>query len=164
MSVNIIAKLSVKTMGCNPALGKEGRVHIARIFGVANGIKIAKGTNGDILYGVTGDFRGQRPDKPGETWQSGVLYLPAGINELVLNAVDTGEVDKNDKPVYAEIQFAFDVFSKPASNPAGYQYEATPIVDAKETDKMAELAAALPPMPGAEPAAIADDSKAKPKK
>lgn len=161
-SVNIISKLSVKTMGCNPALGKEGRVHIARIFGVASGIKTAKGQNGDPVMGLTGDFRGQRPDKPGDTWQSGVLYLPSGINELVLDAVDTGEVDKNDKPIYAEVQFAFDIFAKPASNPAGYQYEASPVIDAKETDKMAELAAQLPPMPGAP--ALENETKAKAKK
>ena len=158
MGINIVTKMSVKTIGADPAKGKTGRVHLARIFGIASGIKVAKGTNGDILYGVTGDFRGQIPDAPEDTYQSGVLYLPSGINELLLQAVDSGEVDKNNKPVFREVKFAFDIFSKPASNPAGYQYEATPVIDAKETDAMSELSSQLPPMPGAA-AQIADETK-----
>jgi len=165
MSINIVSKLSLKTIDCDNTRGKKERVHLARIFGIASGIKVAKGQNGEPVYGVTGDFRGINIEKPGDTFQSGILYLPGGINEMLLAAVDTGEVDAKDKPVYREVQFAFDIFAKPSSSPAGYQFEATPVIDAKETDVMAELSSKLPPLPGVEAApAIEAETKTKAKK
>lgn len=165
MAINIVSKLSLKTIDCDNSRGKKERVHLARFFGIASGIKVAKGQNGEPVYGVTGDFRGVNLEKPADTFQSGILYLPGGINEMLLAAVETGEVDAKDKPIYREVQFAFDVFAKPATNAAGYQFEATPVIDAKETDVMAELSSKLPPLPGADvPAAIETETKTKAKK
>lgn len=146
-NISIVSKLTVKTMGCTPKDGSDGKVLIARVYGHANGIKPAEGKDGDILYGLTGEFRGVNLKDPDTLYQSGVMFLPGGVNEMLVAAVDTGEVDAKDKPIYADVKFAIDIYTKPAGNPAGYQYEAVPLIDAKENDLMAELADSLPALP-----------------
>lgn len=157
----ILSKITAKGIGADAAKGKTGRVHLYRVYGKAGGIKVAEGKDGDAVYGLVGDFRAINPEEPNRVYQSGILYLPGGINEMVVQAVNTGNVDDKGRPVYNEVKFAFDIFSKPATNPAGYQFEAQAIVDAKETDVMIELQNELPPMPGA--AAIADETEKKTK-
>lgn len=156
----IVTKMTVKTIGCNAKDGSDERTLLCRIFGIASGIKVAEGKDGDILYGLTGDFRGINAKTPETTYHSGVLYLPGGVNEMLVAAVDTGELDAKDKPIYGEVKFAFDLYSKPANNPAGYQYEAVPVVDTVENDAMAELASQLPAF-GASKPAIADEATGK---
>jgi hypothetical protein len=144
----IVSKLAGKTMDIDASAGKKERTFLYRVFGKANGVKVSESPrDGAILYGVTGDFRAIAAHSPDKVYQSGVLYLPPGVNEMVVGAVDTGAVDDKGRQVFTEIKFAFDVYSKPATSPAGYQYEVLPIVDAKETDVMLELQSELPPFP-----------------
>jgi len=159
----IVSKLAGKTMDIDASAGKKERTFLYRVFGKANGIKVSESPrDGAILYGVTGDFRAIAAHSPDKVYQSGVLYLPPGVNEMVVGAVDTGAVDDKGRQVFTEIKFAFDVYSKPATSPAGYQYEVLPIVDAKETDVMLELQSELPPFPGAVKAVEAEtEAKAK---
>lgn len=146
--VVILSKLSTATMGANHSAGKEGRSLIGRIFGVASGIKEATDPRTkEPMYGLKGQFRGVNPAKPNVQYQSGVAWLPGGVHEMLVDAViGDGVLDEKGRPVYSEVKFAVDVYSKPASSPAGYQFEVIPLIDAREADMMSELAAELPPL------------------
>lgn len=158
----IVTKMTIKTINCNAKDGSDGKTLLCRMYGIASGIKSAEGKDGDLLFGLTGDFRAVNAKEPDKIYQSGVMYLPGGVNEMLVAAVDTGEVTDKGKPIYSEVKFAIDIYSKPATNPAGYQFECVPVIDVVETDAMAELAGQLPAF--GETAAIADDAKKSAKK
>ncbi len=121
----ILPKMSIKTLGANPKSAAVGaneaakKVPMVRIMGIARGIKTAIGNNGDTVFGLTGQFEGVNI-ATGEVAQSGVLYLPSGIQELIQEPLE-GIIaeDKN-----AAVTFAFDIFAVSATNPAGYSFEA----------------------------------------
>jgi hypothetical protein len=138
----IVSKMSVKTLKANPALAKaeNKRVFLCRIVGIAGGLVTKVDTRGEPITGITGNFRGKNVVTH-EEYESGVLYLPGGIQEMLENAVNKGELDKNDKPIYEAVEFALDIYSVPASNPIGYSYEAEPVFKAKEADPLSELMA-----------------------
>ncbi len=139
----MVSKLTVKTIEADGSDGKKEKTHIARFYGVAKGIKTTD-RDGEILFGLTGDFVGINVTDKSRKYKSGVLYMPGGINEMLCSAVDTGVLDDKDRPVYSEIKFAVDVYAKPATNKIGYQYECVPVIDTVQSDAMVELEQALP--------------------
>ena len=138
--LTILTKMSVKTMKANAARAKaeNKKVHLARIFGIAQGLKSVVDNRGEPITALTGQFRGTNVET-GENFSAGVLNLPGGIHEMVENAVDTGTVDAKDRPIYTPGEFAFDISSAPATNRIGYSYEAESLVKAKESDPLEEL-------------------------
>lgn len=158
---NIITKMTVKGVGANPSKAKaeNRKVPLARIFGTAAGVVHKVDNRGEPITGITGNFEGVNLET-GEVYSSGVLYLPGGIHEMLLNAVDQGEEDAKGKPTYNSVQFAFDISAVPATNPIGYSYEATQLIEASKADPMAELRASLPAMPALPAPAKADDAAA----
>lgn len=139
----IVAKLTVATMKFEPARAKsEGKkVFLGRIMGIADGLKTVKAANGDVHTAITGTFLGLNA-KTQDEYRSGVLYLPTGIHDLVQNAVDAG-LDENGKPTYTAVEFGIDLYAVPAGTPAGYSYEANPVIQAQESDPVAELRAKM---------------------
>ena len=142
----ILPKMSVKTLGSNPkaaATLKDGeRLHLIRVLGVASGIKAAVDTRGEPVFGLTGQFEGTNV-ATGENAQSGVLYLPGGIQELLQGPLEQAIADDKN----ARIQFAFDIYAVKASNPAGYSFEAENLVDVEREDPFAAMRADLPKLP-----------------
>lgn len=138
-SQNVLTKLTLKTMKCKPARAKvdEATVPMARIVGVARGIKPAVGTNGDTTYGLTGNFKGTNIET-GEDFFSGVLFLPGGIHEMILDPLDELLANETTK-AGAALNFAFDIFARPADNPAGYEYTAHNLAPAARADPFAEI-------------------------
>lgn len=138
----MLTKLTLKGIGCNPSKAKaeNKEITLARIYGVAGGVITKEGVNG-FVSGVTGTFEAIRADDPDTRYQSGVLYLPVGIIDMLIDAVDTGEVDKNNRPIYGSVKFALELSAMPATNPIGYSYSATPLFDAEENDPLAEIRA-----------------------
>ena len=130
---SILTKMTVSTMSCNPgeAKAKNEKVLVARITGTASGIKAAVGKDGDPVTGLTGEFYGAAMQS-GKVFQSGVLYLPSGIAELLISAVEgDGELGADKRPIYNQVEFAFDIFAVPAKNPIGYSYEAKSLIQAR---------------------------------
>lgn len=141
-----VAKLSVKTMGCNAKLATVGegeaakRIPMIRIMGIAGGIKVAEGQDGDPVFGLTGQFEGVNIAN-GKVYRSGVCYLPAGIQELIQDPLEqeiddaaggksTGEGGVEivrAKRAVQPIRFAFDIFAVTATNKAGYSFAATEV-------------------------------------
>ena len=140
----LLTKMSVATMGC-PAkkilgYGDEVRtLPLARILGVATGIKVKEDKNsGYVHIAIVGEFEGINMHT-GEVFRAAVLYLPAGIHELL-----EGPLRANKD---ASIEFALDIAAVRATNAAGYSYAAKPHVEARENDKMAALRNSMPALP-----------------
>jgi hypothetical protein len=151
-----ISKLSIKTMGCKPGSAKvEDKVMpMCRVMGVARGIKVAPGQDGDATYGLTGTFSGINLVTLQE-YISSVCYLPGGIHETVLQPLDEllgGVPARGDQPAIpadptGELSFAYDIFAAPDTNKAGYHYEARDLVATSRADPFAALKTALAEKP-----------------
>lgn len=154
---NIVAKLSVKEIGCNPKVasakeeGDKTAVILCRIFGVATGLKSKEDTvRGGVTTAIIGEFEGvnlqEGNTNHGKTFRSGKLYLPAGIQEMVESAVSQVEKDGGS------VEFALEIRAVRATNPIGYSYQAVPLIKPRENDALSALRAsitaqALPPAP-----------------
>lgn len=139
-SQNVLTKMSVKTLKCTPALAgiEKRQVPMARIIGTARGIKEAVGNDGSAVFGMTGNFHGVNIATGFEA-VSGVLYLPGGIAEMVLEPLDAAL----DKDKTSSISFAFDIFAEPSDNKAGYSYSAQNLMAATQIDPFAEIKSAI---------------------
>lgn len=142
----ILPKMSIKTLGANPKAAsvnlekeKAKRVPMVRIMGIARGIKAAVGNDGDPVFGLTGQFEGVNIET-GETAQSGVLYLPSGIQELIQDPLESA-INAGDKT--AAVQFAVDLYAVSATNKAGYSFEADNLAAPEREDPFAALRTAL---------------------
>lgn len=163
-TVETKSKIVMKTLG-NPKVGAAlevgQRFFLGRVVGMVSGVVRKLGDDGETLEGLKGSFKAYSGDGKRVTL-SGVCYLPGGINEGVIAA---GEQSNG------EVQFAYDIFTQPATNKAGYEYVALPLTDLSVADPLAALEAsfstkALPAPPAPiDPAtvaqAVADAAKAK---
>lgn len=146
----IVAKLSVKTMGCNAAAVKgmpEGqKAELCRIYGMVMDVeqKEDKFKEGAFVTKFQGTFEGINLET-GEIFRSGVLYLPAGISETMEAAFK--QIQLQDKT--AQVQFAFEIRSVKAGNPIGYSYEAQAIRRPSKDDPLAELRQSMLSLPTA---------------
>jgi len=142
MAMRLEQKLTVATLGWKRRNIEEAvekitdtdRVHLARIAGVAVGLKAAKDVNEDIIYGLKGNFRGQSM-LTGEMVSSGVCFLPAGIQGMLESELaDARKEDPN-----ATVRFAVDIFAIRAKNKAGYSFNADNILPSETADPVSEL-------------------------
>lgn len=161
--MQLLTKMSVKSVGANPARAKTEncKVPLARFYGIARGIVMKVDQRGEPITGLTGDFYATNVES-GEEFQSGVLYLPGGIHELLVNGVDQGEMNDKGKPIYTPVEFGFDVWAAPATNPIGYSYEATPLLEARVSDPIAALQEKFGDLPKALPAPKPEKAKDEP--
>ena len=153
MSESLIGKITMRTIGLTPAkhIAADGKVTpIAQIYGIAQKIQIVEDkVRGDSFESIRGQFEAVNLET-GEFYQSGTLYLPSGIHDLVASAVKG--LDPEDRK--AAIRFKLEIGVVKATNPAGYSYEARNLVSASEVDPLADLrAAGGPPALMGKPAA-----------
>lgn len=131
-----VSKLTVSRLG-NPkkvqAMDGEGAVyHVCDIFGIIRGTKPKALPNGDMSEALIGDFEGHNSET-GAPFSSGVLYLPAGIQEQAVNAYKgQGE---NAKPM----KFGIAIFTKKSTNLAGYEYLAKKLIKEEAADPLSEM-------------------------
>lgn len=146
--MEVLAKMSVKTLKGDPGRAKkEGKdVPLCRIYGIADHLIAKQDRDGNPIVGIGGNFEGV-DYATGTKARSGVLYLPSGIHEQIVSAVDSGELDDKDRPITNSVRFALEIIAVPATNPHGYSYKAKHLMDAAEDDPLAELAGSLPDMP-----------------
>lgn len=149
--MEIISKISLKTVGGNPALAKalETKVPMMRVFGTARNIKTAVGQNGDPVFGLAGQFKAINM-QDGKEFTSGVCYLPAGIQELIQEPLEAALSAENSRG--AAVEFALDVFAIPSTNKAGYSFSAESLKEVSSDDPMERIqkelsAKALPKFP-----------------
>lgn len=145
------AKIVIKDMG-NPkkasALEAGQRHYLGRLMGFASSTVQKVGNNGDPVTGMKGQFKAIRAEDHA-VLQSGVAYLPSGIQELITEAIPDGD---------GRVQFVLDIYSQPATNPIGYEYIAVSAAAVKTEDAFAALEAEAKPLP-ALPAPAKDAAK-----
>lgn len=135
--VRLVSKISMKNAGRNPkaihGLPKEQRyLRLCIIIGEASGIKqVDDPTHGTVHEALVGRFQSTDAET-GDQVRSGMLYLPKGIHETITSAVKAaaeGEL----------VRFALEMRAVRADNPAGYTYEAVPLLKPAEHDPLSEI-------------------------
>lgn len=147
--VAITSKLTLKDIGCNgraaaglPNMGD--RIALARFYGVAVGVKTKEDSRtGDVHSALKGNFRAivvqDGVATKGQTFSSGMLYLPGGIHELIEAPLMAADLAGEE----GEVKFAVDVFAYRAGNAAGFSYGANIVGEPVQNDPMAEMEAML---------------------
>jgi hypothetical protein len=149
----ILPKITAKDVGAAPekVLGlddEKGRYPLMRVYGVARRIKVKSLTNpntGEVSHyeALNGDFRAVNA-QTGERFQSGVLYLPDGIHDLIADPLKSAQ-ENNET---AEVTFAMDLFSERRNNLSKYGYGATVLGEPTVPDAISQLEAAIEKTPG----------------
>lgn len=101
---------------------------LGQIFGIATEVveRLMPQPNGDTVtfYGLGGQFKAIPADETRPIVQSGVMFLPSiGILEKIADALEAGETD---------IKLAFEIAVRRASNPAGYEWVFSPLMDVED--------------------------------
>lgn len=150
----ILPKITIKDCGGAPEKvlqydeGSKERWPLLRVYGVASRTKEKKLTNPNtgeisVYEAINGDFRAVNLHT-GERFQSGVLYLPDGIHDLI--AEPLRQAKENHET--AEVTFAMDLFSERRNNLSKYGYGATVLGEPTVPDPIAALEKAIAATPG----------------
>lgn len=127
-TVQIVTKLSAKKI-----VGKvkrpEAKTPLYQVFGIATGIKTGESNFGPWTA-LTGQFRAVKLDD-GQTFQSGVCYLPKMGTDLITPMLNKEGVDG--------LEFALNIGVVPSENQIGYEYYVEPVLEAKENDPLEAL-------------------------
>lgn len=169
-------KLTAKSLGWDRnRIGTEvakvpadgGRVKLGTFVGIVSGLRqTVNNDTGEVQNGLKGQFRGistlgedtgkEIGDKnPARAVTAGVCYLPGGIQEMIEGALS--QAKEND--VKANVQFGLDLYAIPATNKAGYSFDADSLVEATEADPLDALLTAATAKE--EPAQIEDQTEGK---
>lgn len=127
----LLPKISPSTIGCNPEIAKiNGEpATLARLRGICKGTVLrvipsqTKGGADQEFIGIVGSFEAVNLET-GEVFQSGVLYLPGGIHEMIISVLQGMPEDEA-----AEVKFIVDLIAVPAKNPRGYSWQVRPVVE-----------------------------------
>jgi len=151
-------KLTIKEFGFDkPTLQKlvlsdqASRHFLARFVGVASALKPyrikAEGErNGEIAYGLVGEFEGTSAD--GESRHGAVLYLPGYVNEMIAAVLQSSED-------VAGVRVAYDVYARYDEAAAtSYVFDVFDLINVSSqgVDEVKASIAALPMPPKALPA------------
>lgn len=141
----MIDKLSIGKIGATPqrAAIEKKAVDIVKIYGTVIGVKLGTDKrNGQDWAALKGEFYAEKTDEPGVIYESGLCFLPAGQDRFEA-AIMTGELDKNDKPIYGKIDFAVMVVAVPADNAHKYTWQLRNLVDAAPSNARNRLEALM---------------------
>lgn len=151
------SKLTVKTLGCEPAKVKdlpEGqtKLPIARFYGIAYDAKTQDNPDfGTVDIFFQGDFEGINMQN-GDVLRSAKMYLPKGVTDILEGALKQAKAkDKN-----ASVSFAFEIRAVKGSNKIGYTYEAATLMNPEQEDPLKKMRATLATKPNEpqKPAAV----------
>lgn len=133
--VSEIGKLTMATIGAGSiakrVAAEKTELVCCRIFGIASGIKMRKNIAGDLFEAIAGNFEAVNMET-GEVFGSGILFLPGGLHEKILEPLKNSDED-------ITIQFGLEISAFPASNPQGYSWKAKQIVKPETADPLAAL-------------------------
>lgn len=148
--INLQKKISVaKVIGGKPKIAsivkffEENKtaavMPLCRMYGTASGSKVGVSDFGEWTA-LTGQFRGLNLST-GETFDSGICFLPDVANDMVLGALNSGAT---------AVDFAFDVgVVLDEDSATGYVYRASPVLqeEANPISRLEEKMAALAALP-----------------
>ncbi len=138
LTPNLVSKITMKTIGVKPAAHATDKgTPIAVVFGTASAIKdVVDKIRGDVYHALVGEFEAENLET-GETFRSGVLYLPAGIHDMLEGSVKKLESETDF------VQFALQILAVKATNAAGYGYQAKSMIPSRTVDPLTEMRAVL---------------------
>lgn len=134
---SLIKKISAKTI-IGTVSPPEKATALYTVIGIANGIKTGMSAYGEWLA-LTGQFEAVNLET-GEAYVAPQVFLPEPLQGLIAAKVRTP--DENGKT--PSVQFAVEVGIKPARSTMGYEYTVRELVDASDSDPLADLRKALP--------------------
>lgn len=174
----ISGKLTPKALGWDRnRIGTEvakvpqdgGRVELGTIVGIASGLRqTINNDTGEIQTGLKGQFRGVStlgddtgkeigPKNAQRVVTAGVCYVPGGIQSMIEGALAQAQ-EKDEK---ATVQFGLKLFAIPATNKAGYSFDAETLLKTEEADPLDTLLSMAETADDAEPAQVEDKSGGK---
>lgn len=130
-----VTTLNLKSMDCDPRAcfahktveNPRGITPLAKIFGSAISLKYGENRRDSTLWtALSGDFTGVNL-VTGKMYNSGKLFLPPGIQDIVeKSVVEIQRLIEQKRVVEGAmaVDFAFQINTKTADNPIGYTYEA----------------------------------------
>jgi hypothetical protein len=160
--MRLSGKLTAKSLGWDRnRIGTEvakvpadgGRVLLGTIVGLVSGLRqTVNNDTGEIQNGLKGQFRGisslgddsgkEIGDKnPARTVTAGVCYLPGGIQEMIEGALAQAQDTTSGGDVRATVKFGLKLYAIPATNKAGYSFDADNLIEATEDDPLDTLLA-----------------------
>lgn len=142
MAAKLIRKISPRTVAGDKLEQRldvkdaPKEVVLYDVYGIAGKTKTGHTDKGDWLA-FKGEFEAVTPD--GEIFRSGVVHLQAPFEDMLLSALmQAKEADEN-----ATVQFAVRVAIVPPAkgkpSMTGYEYQVTPLVEARDSAPMLSL-------------------------
>ena len=135
------AKLTIKDLGSPKNPPEDGSLKkLGRIVGIVSKTKTVVDARGQAFTALVGQFAGVTAD--GSTMiRSGVVYLPGGFQDEILSAwMEANKPDENGvQPPASSVKFAYDAFSRAATNPIGYEYIFRSLMPPAKLDPIADL-------------------------
>ena len=131
------SKLVLKDLG-NPDLIKTQpesvkRLVLGTLIGIADGfIERTNPKDGEIMEGLSGQFRSVPADEKDDELESGVLFIPDAFHNLI--AATLRDMKKNDPN--AKVNFAFEVAAIRASNPQGRSWDFKPVIESQSENPL----------------------------
>jgi hypothetical protein len=145
MSKNLKSKITVsKVYGAIPTVVREVKdvdgtkknvtvlereIHVMRVYGQATGFRIASSQYGDSAV-FKGSFKAINPDT-GEETVAVECCLPTMVENMLSGALSTDNAEA--------VEFAFDIFVKPAKNAFGYEYAVSSILEVADAPVISAL-------------------------
>ena len=120
----------------------QRELSLGTLIGKATGVVRRTLPTGEVMEGIGGTFAFQ-PSDDGDVISSGVLWLPSGVDNLVLDPLRASEGTGSN----AVINIAFEIKVIRADNPAGYSYAFRPLLEETvkvEDDPLGALRGLLP--------------------
>ncbi len=140
-------KLALKDLG-DPTMVKtlpEGQrvkpgYFMGTIIGIASGFVNRKNEKtGEAMEGLGGTFRFIPSTEDRDELESGILWIPDAFHNMIAEQLRGAQMrDEN-----AKLNFAFEVKSIGAQNPAGYSWEFTPKFENRADNPLDELMASV---------------------
>jgi hypothetical protein len=127
------SKLAAKDMGDpKTTLGTKDKAVLGTIIGYATDVSRRKDPSGEKEFlGLAGSFEAIPADPKMDTVQSGICYLPGGMDGPMIAALQ--ETDDKGKRKNPSVEFAIEISVIKAKNPQGYSWEARPVVPVKSS-------------------------------
>lgn len=142
----IIGKITMANIKTDPSAVKKmdgdgAECPLARIYGTLDDVREQFDKNAGVSYTYfAGSFEAINM-QDGDVYKSGKLFLPKGISELVESTIQQIKKDlpADKKTDSVALDFAFEVRSIKAKNPAGYTYKVYPLVSPERSDRLKQL-------------------------
>lgn len=130
-SINLVSKLTIKTMGAQPAKNSvDAKTLLATIYGRCTDKKTGTSDYGEYIR-FKGEFEGVNA-ATGEAYRSGIMIVPKTLEELLDGAIHLDEANAVD--------FAVEVWVEPSERSiTGYTYIIKPLTEPEESDVLASL-------------------------